>query len=195
VDNIVGTGLRLAAKPDYRAVGRSKEWADAWAREVEARWRVHAESVYCDAGMELTFHGQTQLIEAERLSNPQMARDTERLRGGIERDRYGAPVAYWIRRTHPGDFLAGWLASGAGEWERIPARTDWRRPRVLHVHTKERTGQSRGWSAKNRPEAGLLPGKRRLTRGSRALSAILRPRPAARRQAGLPRARPLRRRI
>jgi len=62
VDNIVGTGLRLAAKPDYRALGRSKEWADAWARAVEARWRVHAESVYCDAGMELTFHGQTQLV-------------------------------------------------------------------------------------------------------------------------------------
>jgi len=45
VDNIVGTCLRLAAKPDPRAFGRSKEWADEWARGVEARWRVHAEGI------------------------------------------------------------------------------------------------------------------------------------------------------
>jgi capsid protein len=28
VDNVIGTGLRLAAIPDYRALGQSKEWAD-----------------------------------------------------------------------------------------------------------------------------------------------------------------------
>ena len=28
VDNVVGTGLRLSAMPDYKALGRDKEWAD-----------------------------------------------------------------------------------------------------------------------------------------------------------------------
>ena len=31
VDNIVGSGLRLSARPDYRALGRTKEWADEWS--------------------------------------------------------------------------------------------------------------------------------------------------------------------
>ncbi len=39
IDNVVGTGLRLAAQPDYRTLGRDKTWADAWARQVEALWR------------------------------------------------------------------------------------------------------------------------------------------------------------
>ena len=44
VDNIVGTGLRLAAKPDYRALGKSKQWADEWARNTEAKWRTFSGS-------------------------------------------------------------------------------------------------------------------------------------------------------
>jgi capsid protein len=28
VDNVVGTGLRLSALPDYKALGKDKEWAD-----------------------------------------------------------------------------------------------------------------------------------------------------------------------
>ena len=27
-DNVVGTGLRLSATPDYRALGKDKKWAD-----------------------------------------------------------------------------------------------------------------------------------------------------------------------
>jgi len=107
-----------------------------------------------------------QLVEIDRLSNPQEAPDSDRLRGGIEFDREGAPVAYYIRKAHPGDaHLAGqslWpfarrqrttpggamLGTAnrilAYEWERIPARTPWGRPRVLHLFRKTRPGQSRG---------------------------------------------------
>ena len=28
-DNIVGTGFRLSAKPDYKALGKTKEWEDS----------------------------------------------------------------------------------------------------------------------------------------------------------------------
>jgi len=117
------------------------------------------------------YRSATLLIEADRLSNPQHAPDTERLRGGIERDRFGAPVAYWIRRTHPGDFMAGWLTAGAEDWERISARTEWGRPRVLHVHTEERTvpqpwpvgeASARGWPPNQRkaPPVGAEPSRR-----------------------------------
>ncbi len=42
VDNVVGTGLRLSALPDYKALGKDKEWADNWSRRTEALWRSWA---------------------------------------------------------------------------------------------------------------------------------------------------------
>lgn len=173
-DNVVGIGLRLCAQPDYRLLGYDKAWAEEWSNQVEALWRTWAESIDCDAARSLTFAGLTvqvfrsawlngeglalplwlpqpetrfatrlQAIEPDRLSNPNDRRDSARLRGGIEIDDFGAPLAYWIRKTHPGDWISG-MGVAAGEWERVPARTAWGRARVLHVHDKERAGQSRG---------------------------------------------------
>ena len=174
VDNVVGTGLRLVATPDFRLLGRTKEWADEWSVTVEAQWRAWAENTWCDAARSLTFSGMTgqifrsgivngealalpmwlpergmafastvQLVEPDRLSNPNGAPDSQYLRGGIEIDRYGAPVAYWIRKTHPGDQMLGIMAS-VDEWQRVPAFTAFGRRQVIHVHDKERTGQNRG---------------------------------------------------
>jgi len=199
LDSVVGGGLRLAAKPDYRALGRDIAWARDWSRNVEAKFREWADSVNCDASRMLTFAGLTalvfralimdgealilplwlpgregaryatclQVIEADRLSNPQDRPDTDSLRGGVEIDEYGAPVAYWIRKYHPGDtYLGGvvgiwsllrglptmpggaYLGTENGlasyEWERIPARTEWGRRRVIHLFDKQRAGQNRG---------------------------------------------------
>lgn len=174
VDNVVGVGPRLSAIPDYRVLGKSKEWALEWSTWVESLWREYWETPECDAagqldGAALTeqifrsgmLNGEAlalplwlprsrsrwatrlQLIEADRLSNPFMKMDSDRLRGGVEIDEFGRPVAYHIRDTHPGDayVIAGMMS---GKWVRIPAETDWGRPRVLHVHDKERTGQTRG---------------------------------------------------
>ena len=106
-----------------------------------------------------------QVLEADRLSNPDGQPDSERLRGGVEIDPYGAALAYWLRKSHPGDdrLGLGWAlwnrrqASGpggtlrlsgagswGGQWERIPARTPWGRRRVIHARDKARAGQNRG---------------------------------------------------
>ncbi len=174
VDNVVGGGLRLSATPDYRALGKDKDWAEEWSQQVESLWRSWAETTECDASNSLTFAGLTaqvfraallngealalplwmpqpnmrfasrvQVIESDRLSNPNLRMDTTNLRGGIEIDKFGAPVAYWLRKSHPGDALLGGALFG-GEWERVPAFTAWGRRRVIHVHDKERTGQTRG---------------------------------------------------
>ncbi len=88
------------------------------------------------------------LIEADRLCTPIGMEHRPNIRAGIEFDQFGAPVAYHILKQHPGDALGGLLGvmSGASplEWERIPAFTQWGRRRVIHLHDKERTGQSRG---------------------------------------------------
>lgn len=173
-DNVIGVGLRLSSTPDYRLLGKTKEWAEEWSTHVESLWRTWAESRDCDAGQSLDFTGLTiqvfrsgwlngeglalplwlprpgsrfnlrlQVIEPDRLSNPLGKTNGPRLRDGIEIDQYGAPQAYWIRAAHPGDRLLA-AVEDINQWQRIPAVTDWGRQRVLHVHDKERAGQSRG---------------------------------------------------
>lgn len=84
-----------------------------------------------------------QVVESDRLSNPYYTMDTAALRGGVEIDQYGAPLAYHIRKSHPGDTY--YYTFGADlKWERIPATTGWGRRRVIHAHDKARAGQSRG---------------------------------------------------
>lgn len=172
VDNVVGTGLRLNALPDYKALGQDKEWADEWSRKTEALWRSWADTTACDAAQSLTFSGLTaqvfrsglvngealalplwlplsgqpfattlQVLESDRLVNPLQRPSKHNVRGGIETNTYGAPVAYWISSKHPGD--AG-FSSHELQPQRIPAFTRFGRQRVIHVHDKERSGQRRG---------------------------------------------------
>lgn len=92
------------------------------------------------------FATKIQTVESDRLSNPPNMPQRTGFRGGIEFDQFGAPVNYWIRKTHPGDaILDGSFGTGtAADWERIPRRTDFGRLRVLHIFDSERSGQSRG---------------------------------------------------
>ena len=174
LDNIVGTGLRLSCLPDYRALGKDKEWAEEWSTRVESLWQAWANSSKIDAAGSLNFwmmtrlvlrsvllngealglalwlpgQGRTatriQLIEPDRLSNPTGRLDNERLRSGVEIDERGTVLAYWIRKTHPGDWYGTFARMAGDEWERVPAFTPWGRRRVIHVFDRERVGQSRG---------------------------------------------------
>lgn len=86
------------------------------------------------------------LVESDRLSTPPWLAANPRVRAGIETDAYGAPVAYHIQRHHPGDLSGSYAVHTGGfqSWERVPAFTAWGRRRVIHLHDKDRTGQSRG---------------------------------------------------
>jgi len=86
-----------------------------------------------------------QLIDADRLSNPGNMTPTLCLRGGVEMDTYGRPLAYYIRKisTWPAMFFPA-IGGIAGEWECIPAETDWGRKRVLHIYQPDRVDQTRG---------------------------------------------------
>ena len=86
---------------------------------------------------------QLQILEGDRLSNPNGKWDSESLRGGVEIDKYGRPLAYHIEKAHPGDRFRIW-SSNLSQWERIPAETAWGRKRVIHVYRSDRPDQSRG---------------------------------------------------
>ena len=89
-----------------------------------------------------------QLVDPDRLSNPQMRMDTLELRGGVEVDDDGAAIAYHFRKAHMGDWFA---AAKSVQWERIPRETDWGRPLVVHWFEADRSGQHRGSGGLLRP--------------------------------------------
>lgn len=174
LDNIIGSGLRLSAKPDYRALGLDAEWAREWQRDVESKFSLWAtdHDKFCDAALRKNFPAMLSqgyrsyltafeiLATAEWLQRPgarystaiQMI-DPARLSnpdGRQDSDRLRAGVELGLY----GEPSAYWIASGlAGDpfmwsrartWKRVPRATAWGRPMVIHVYDEERAGQSRG---------------------------------------------------
>ncbi len=82
-----------------------------------------------------------RLIDPDRLSNPMGQPDTISLRGGIEYDADGVPLAYHVRNGHPADWFR---FAQSLQWTRVPARTRWGRPVFIHAFEAEREDQSRG---------------------------------------------------
>lgn len=175
LDNVLGCGLRLSAKPNWKVLKKDRKWAEAWGNNVEAWWQTWWPTTTCDVAETLTGDGlatQTfngawlngdaltlpmwmpergyrfatclQNVESDRLSNPNGRPNSDTLRGGIEINKYGKPLAYLIRNSHPGEVFFSSQTFGIYKWERIPAVTEWGRKRVIHLHDKERTAQSRG---------------------------------------------------
>ncbi len=87
------------------------------------------------------FATAVQLIDPDRLSNPNYQFDMRNLRGGVEIDEDGAPIAYHIRKAHQGDWFN---ADKSVEWERVDKETDWGRPIIIHDFDHDRASQHRG---------------------------------------------------
>jgi lambda family phage portal protein len=81
-----------------------------------------------------------QVIEADRVSNPDGVADRPELTAGIERTAAGAAVAAHICNKHPG----GLTALTGAKWQRVPFRGNSGRRNLLHLKRKLRPGQSRG---------------------------------------------------
>lgn len=91
-----------------------------------------------------------KLVEADRLRNPPgvmdgaiYAQTGNQIAGGVEVDAYGAPVAYWILKQHPGDLVQrpgfSLMPERIAAWDPVLNL-----PRVIHVYKKERPEQLRG---------------------------------------------------
>lgn len=82
------------------------------------------------------------IIDTDRVSNPDDRMDEDLLRGGIELDPQSrAPIAYHVRERHPYDVGVEFAVP---QWRRIPRWTPWGRPNFLHIYDRERPGQTRG---------------------------------------------------
>lgn len=89
------------------------------------------------------FRTALQMVDTDRLATPYVAYNNQKIRGGVERDRYGAPIAYHIRMGHPSD----WMDPSAYQFRRVMARKPWGRPMIMHLYEQLRADQTRGVSS------------------------------------------------
>ncbi len=171
VTNVVGGGLKLQARIDRKFLNLTDEQADAWEDMAErefALWSKYCDAEQAlgfgglqelalrsalesgDVFVVLPYlrkarspYGITlQLIEADRVTNPDNKQDSREIAGGIERDAFGAAVAVHIQESHPGELYAG---GSAQKWTRVRVYGDASgRRQVLHLFRKLRPGQVRG---------------------------------------------------
>ncbi len=80
-----------------------------------------------------------QILEADHLDEQydRIGPNGNVVKMGVEQDKWGRPVAYWIRTKHPGDYM---YLQGGYTWDRIPA------DEMIHLFLPERAEQSRGIS-------------------------------------------------
>ncbi|HKQ24097.1 MAG TPA: phage portal protein [Burkholderiales bacterium] len=84
-----------------------------------------------------------EMIEAERIADefmypmvPGPAAAGTMIKMGVEVDRFGRPIAYWIRSRHPGETRA--LQGETDKLERVPA------DQIIHLRLVDRWPQTRG---------------------------------------------------
>jgi len=108
-----------------------REWHEAG--EVFVRLRKRR----LDDGLPVPL--QLQLIEAEQCpaNYYATAKNGNPIRAGIEFNRIGQRMAYWMYRTHPGDAMSG-TSDYSGLLVRVPA------DQVIHLYEPLRAGQIRG---------------------------------------------------
>lgn len=172
VENVVGTGIRPQSRPDADALGIDPQAAAAFARRSERAWRLWCPTADSQNRMDfyeiqslikrqILENGEVfvlplmldepgrryrlalEVIEADRVSTPP-GKQGPNMRDGIELGDRGQPIAYHIRKRHPGDASLGSAGIGAQEWIRYPARNAAGRLNVLHLYRVKRPGQSRG---------------------------------------------------
>lgn len=166
--NVVGTGLRLRSQIDREALGLEDEAADTWERAAEREFALWAKSADLTRVQNFNglqdlilrsalengdvfalkrfkerpgspYGLKLQLVEADRISNPNKKYDTTRIAGGVEMDADGAPVAYHVQNSSPGE-----SSRLNREWVRVPAFGPSGERLVYHVYRRLRVGQSRG---------------------------------------------------
>lgn len=87
-----------------------------------------------------------QMVESDRLDTPTDLVSDKNIRKGVEiGEEYGDPVAYYIRKTHPGDYMYTRNSSKTSNlFVRYPALNDFGDPNFFHLYHVKRSGQTRG---------------------------------------------------
>ncbi|WP_315768228.1 phage portal protein [Bradyrhizobium sp. SZCCHNR2012] len=152
--NMIGDGLRLAAKPDADALGWTKDEADRWARDVERKFEAHANNpIEVDAAGKQTLGQMTRAGLNSFFSHGEVLALLPRPRNPFAKTRVKLKLlpAHKLRQdsnnidTYQGVRMTAWgfplsykIMLRLHQWdtefpEVIPARDGIGRKQVLHV--------------------------------------------------------------
>jgi len=171
--NTVGSGIRPQSRVNAEAVGVSPEEAVAFQVKAEliwARWikfcdageRMDFYEVQSLVDRQVLENGEAfllplmlnrkarpyalayDIIEADRIQTPFNLLSDKSVRSGIKIGERGQPLAYYVRETHPGDFL--FHPQDKAKRFRIYKAKNERtgRKNILHLYPILRPGQTRG---------------------------------------------------
>lgn len=171
-DSIVGAQYRLNARPDWRVLGATAEWAEEFSIVAETRFNLAAESEECyfDASAQLTFTGMVRLITGAYVYSGEVLATSEWIKDGrpfntaiqlISPDRLSNPDGVmddrYLRRGVRKDLRGRpvgyyirqshpneWYDNRADLWSYIPASKPWGRKQVFHIHEPMQIDQTRG---------------------------------------------------
>lgn len=168
VTSIVGTGLSLQCAIRHEVLGLSDEQKKEWEKKTEAEFELFIKSCDIQRQLtfyglqDLAFRSclengdvltstpwkryqgdayglKIQLIEADRVSNPNNATDTDTFSGGVERDINGVVRRHHVQTTHPGS-----SSSYERKWTSLPAFNGAGQKVSWLLYHKIRIGQNRG---------------------------------------------------
>lgn len=169
VTSVVGDGLVLKSQIDAEALGLTPAQAESWQKRAEREFALWAarpdftDRLNFDEMQALVFRAQLesgdvfvarrrrvdvgatyglklQVIEADRVSNPNFRANTPAMVDGVEMDSDGRPVAYHISSRHPDDSTG--VKREWSRYENYSAVTGL--PLVLHLYPQLRPDQARG---------------------------------------------------
>jgi lambda family phage portal protein len=169
--NVVGTGMRLHSRIDANFLGITEEVSQQKQREMERIWRWIKDSLDFEGDVsmmdlqQMAFRGvfesgdvlvvrrrdsrpgdliplKVQLVEADRISNPNNTMDTTKITGGVEADARGVVRAYHVADRHPGQIFMDNAANT--RWYRIVKTGRNGIPLSRLLFDKRRPGQRRG---------------------------------------------------
>lgn len=167
---VVGTGIVYHSRIDAKALGLTEDAAEEWQETAEREFRyvadecdITAEGNFYEnqylaflttmqsgdvlatfpqvARPGCVYKTKIQLIEGDRVSNPDGQQDNPSLSNGVTLDEYGAVTGYWVANRHPGDTTSG--PARKWSWIRAVAPMTGRRVAKL-LYVRERPGQYRG---------------------------------------------------
>lgn len=139
-----------------------RTWADDPRRQCDARRRtdfggllreLHTEWSTVDEALAVLIYRKdprspfgtgVQVIDTDRLCNPNGQPDSDSLRDGVEIDAYGAAQGYYIRRAHAADWVN---ARVAHIWDYVEREDVNGRPVAIHGYRTTRAEQGRGITA------------------------------------------------
>jgi len=172
--NVVGTGIIPQSNVDMESLGIDETTAEDFQRKAERcweRWVPHADAGNRMSFWEIQNLIESQIlqngeviiipemidepgrpyfralniIESDRLETPSDLRSNKNIRSGVEIGARGEPVAYWIRKTHPGDITYTEKRMSTSEnFIRYEAKNKYGQWNVWHRYWIKRPGQTRG---------------------------------------------------